>query len=447
MALSADAAGTTLIPELSRASSPRLWAYLTLVVAGLIAALASGRAELAVAVAPVALAALAGVVLAERPQLAAGLTLDADRVVEGTSVTGSVTLHCHPPRLRVDVLVPTTGPLSIESPAGDRLAWLSRQGTPERRLDFEATATRWGLGRAGPVWVRVYGPLGLVRWQGPLGTQTTVRVLPAAAALRTLLPHPDPRATSGAHLARRPGDGIEFANLRPYQPGDRLRSINWALSSRRGELWVNERRPERSAELVLLVDTFADDPSDGALALGRAARAAWLLAQAHLAAHDRVGLVTFGGYPGWVTPGSGDRGRYAFLDKLLATAAAWTEAQRSISVLPRLAVPPGASLVAVTPLHDLRMVSALLDLRQRGSAVAALQVDVTDLLPRPGETAGDAPARAAVRLWRLELERRAHVLDRGGVPVVSWPPGEAAATVLEMLRLASRAPALRGRGA
>ena len=169
-----------------------------------------------------------------------------------------------------------------------------------------------------------------------------------------------------------PGDGIEFAEARPYQPGDRLRSVNWSLSTRRDELWVNERRPERSAELVLMVDTFADDPPTARLALGRSARAAWLLAQAHLAAHDRVGLVTFGGYPAWVTPGSGDRGRYAFLDKLLAATAAWTEAQRSIGVLPRPAVPPGASIVAVTPLHDLRMVSALVDLRQRGSATAAV---------------------------------------------------------------------------
>ena len=156
--------------------------------------------------------------------------------------------------------------------------------------------------------------------------------------------------------------------------------------------------------------------------------------------------MAFGGYPAWVTPGAGDRGRYAFLDKLLATGAAWTEAQRSIAVLPRLAVPPGASVVAVTPLHDLRMVSALLALRERGSAVAAVRVDVSDLLsPDPG--ADVRAASAALRLWVLELERRAHVLDDGGVPVVTWSAGEPAAAVLEMLRLLARAPTLRRRGA
>ena len=53
-------------------------------MAGLVAAVASGRAELAIAVAPVALVALAGVVLAERPHVGRVLSLDADRVVEGT---------------------------------------------------------------------------------------------------------------------------------------------------------------------------------------------------------------------------------------------------------------------------------------------------------------------------------------------------------------------------
>ena len=199
---------------------------------------------------------------------------------------------------------------------------------------------------------------------------------------------------------------------------------------------------------MLLVDTFADDPSDGALALGRTARAAWLLAQAHLAAHDRVGLVTFGGYPAWVTPGAGDRGRYAFLDKLLATGAAWTEAQRSIAVLPRLAVPPGASVVAVTPLHDLRMVSALLGPARSAARRWPPCGWTSPTCCRPSRSRRRGRRAAALRLWVLELERRAHVLDDAGVPVVTWPAGEPAAAVLEMLRLlgAGRPPSGR-RGA
>ena len=428
---------------LTRCASPRLWASTATAVAGLFLAIAVGRPEPAIAVAPLALLAVAGVVLAERPDLMARITLSADRVAEGGELAVEVELGTDLAHGRVDVLVPIHGPMAVERPRRGGLSWASSGGGRQRVLDGMGRSTRWGIVHLGPVWVRAYGPLGLVRWQGAIGPQQTVRVLPSVATLRTLFPHFDPRTAAGAHLARRPGEGLEFADLRPYQPGDRLRSINWPVSTRRQQLWVNERRPERSMDLVVLVDTFADDQQGGSLSLARSARAAWLLAHAHLAAHDRVGLLAFGGYPAWITPGVGERARYELLDKLLATSAAWTEAARTVDLLPRAALPPGAAVVAVTPLHDRRMVEALAELRRRGLTVAAVRVDVTDLLP-PATT----PAWTAARtIWQLELQRRAEVLDDVGVPVLEWTSDDEAATVLAALRRAGRAPVLRRRTA
>ena len=122
-----------------------------------------------------------------------------------------------------------------------------------------------------------------------------------------LLPNVEPRAASGVHVARRRGEGFEFAEVRQYREGDRLRSVNWYQTARRGELWVNEHHPEKSGDLVVLVDTFADRPSGGSASLERSVRVAWQVAMAHLAAHDRVGVVGFGGLPSWVTPGGGER--------------------------------------------------------------------------------------------------------------------------------------------
>ena len=129
--------------------------------------------------------------------------------------------------------------------------------------------------------------------------------------------------------------------------------------------------------------------------------------------------------------------RYAFLDKLLAATARRGPRRSARSrCCPRLAVPPGASIVAVTPLHDLRMVSALVDLRRRGSAVAAVRVDVADLLP----ARADAGRAAATRLWLLELERARRRPRRRRRPGRDVATGRAdAATVLETLRLASGA--------
>jgi uncharacterized protein (DUF58 family) len=298
--------------------------------------------------------------------------------------------------------------------------------------------TAWGIVRAGPVWLRAHGPLGLVRWGGAVDRVHVVRVLPGAEAVRSLVRPSEPRAVAGSHLARVRGDGLEFAEVRPYAPGDRLRTVNWAVSARRDGLWVNQRHPERSAELVVVVDTFADDRDGGAPALVAAVRAAWLLATAHLEAHDRVGIVTFGGYPAWLTPAGGERALLAVCDRLLATRAAWTEAQRSVRFLPAHVIPSGALVVGLTPLHDMRMVVALADLRRRGLEVAAVEIDSSPTVAAAARRAGIGAD--ALRLWNLERERRRSVLAGVGVTVVGWPPGDDAAVVLDRLARARRRP-------
>jgi uncharacterized protein (DUF58 family) len=333
-------------------------------------------------------------------------------------------------------LAPASALLAVEEPEHGALSWSGRSTAVAGPLPVRLRPGPWGIATVGPVWIRAHGPLGLVRWEGPTGSPSTIRILPGAASTRALLQPTEPRAIAGSHLARTRGDGLEFAEVRQYAPGDRLRTINWSVSARRDGLWVNQRHPERSADLVVLVDTFADDRDGHAAALVRSVRAAWLLATAHLAAHDRVGVVTFGGYPAWLSPAGGERALLALCDRLLATRAAWTEAQRSVRFLPAPVIPPGALVVGLTPLHDNRMAVALVDLRRRGREVAAVDVDVTDEVAALAATRGLPPA--AVRLWRLELERRRRALDAIGIPVVPWPPGDDAALVLERLARARR---------
>ena len=205
-------------------SAPRLWAYARPRPSpGWSAALATGRAELAIAVAPVALrrAGRRGARRAPRRS-----TADA----RARRRPGDRGRRRRRRRCRDRALPATARRVEVRraghraarrraSPTGGRLAWMSAAGGDERRLAARARPPAAGAScRVGPVWVRVHGPLGLVRWQGAARRAgRTVRVLPAAPTLRALLPHPDPRATSGAHLARRPGDGIEFAE-RPSLP-------------------------------------------------------------------------------------------------------------------------------------------------------------------------------------------------------------------------------------
>lgn len=50
------------------------------------------------------------------------------------------------------------------------------------------------------------------------------------------------------------GRGIEFEEVRPYNPGDDVRSIDWNVTARTGEPFVKLFREERETSVMLLVD-------------------------------------------------------------------------------------------------------------------------------------------------------------------------------------------------
>jgi uncharacterized protein (DUF58 family) len=146
-----------------------------------------------------------------------------------------------------------------------------------------------------------------------------VKVYPTREALRRLLRPAETQLYSGDELARTKGEGMEFADLRPFMFGDRVRRINWRASARRGELWVNEQHPERNVDVVLFVDSFAEVRRGSTSTLDLAVRAAATSAARYTKRRDRVGLVSFGGYLRWLEPGGGLVQLYRIVDALLDT--------------------------------------------------------------------------------------------------------------------------------
>ena len=53
------------------------------------------------------------------------------------------------------------------------------------------------------------------------------------------------------------GRGIEFEEVRPYNPGDDIRAIDWNVTARAGEPFVKLFREERELTVVLMVDVSA----------------------------------------------------------------------------------------------------------------------------------------------------------------------------------------------
>ncbi|MQA89246.1 MAG: DUF58 domain-containing protein [Gemmatimonas sp.] len=64
---------------------------------------------------------------------------------------------------------------------------------------------------------------------------------------------------SGEYLSSFKGQGIEFAEVRPYQPGDEVRSIDWNVTARLREPFVKRYVEERELSVLFIVDLSASD--------------------------------------------------------------------------------------------------------------------------------------------------------------------------------------------
>ena len=102
---------------------------------------------------------------------------------------------------------------------------------------------------------------------------------------------------SGLHRSPRKGFSVEFADFRPYQPGDDLRFVDWKIAAR-SDRWVVKQYEEETnlrATLILDVSRSMEWRSDEALLTKRAyaEQLVAALALLLLRQRDAVGLIRF----------------------------------------------------------------------------------------------------------------------------------------------------------
>ncbi|HXM56014.1 MAG TPA: DUF58 domain-containing protein, partial [Candidatus Dormibacteraeota bacterium] len=380
-------------------ASGRLPAYLALGGAGLLAGLLLGRPEPVVLAGPLLLAAAAGLALARPPDIDVSVRLDRERALEGEEVELEVTVHARRAVAWLDVEVRLPAGLAERRRAGvDGPGALAAGAT--RTYRRRVACRRWGGRLVGHVTMRARDPLGFFTYRDETRRLLPLRVYPRPEALRRLLRPAETQAFAGNEVSRLKGDGIEFADIRPFEPGDRVRRINWRASARRGQLHVNEMRPERNADVVVFLDTFTDLPDPDGTSLEMTVRAAAALVDGYLRRRDRVGLVGFGGTLRWLRPAMGERQLYRLVDALIDTQVVVSYAWKGLEVIPRRTLPPKSLVVAFTPLLDERTLGALFDLRGRG-----YDLSVVELSPLAFVRAGRRETeRLAYRLWAMERE-------------------------------------------
>ena len=91
------------------------------------------------------------------------------------------------------------------------------------------------------------------------------------------------------------GRGMNFEDVREYQPGDEIRAIDWNVTARLGTAFVKKFTEERELTVVLVVDVSASGNFGSAAQSKRelAAEVACVLAFSAIRNNDKVGLMLF----------------------------------------------------------------------------------------------------------------------------------------------------------
>jgi uncharacterized protein (DUF58 family) len=284
----------------------------------------------------------------------------------------------------------------------------------DNEVTVTARAARWGRYPL-RAQVTVTPPGGLLVGEGAVDA-AELYVFPLAAPQLTPIPRAELPDRLGTHLTRHTGPGVEYADVRPYVPGDHLRTVNWPVSARRGRLHVTERLTDRGGDVVVLIDTHDQAPGPATQATERTARGAAQVVQSALRSGDRAGIVALGGRrPRWLGLDIGRRQFYRVLDTVLGAGSGFETTTGTLA--PRAAVPPGAIVVAFSTLLNTEFAFALIDLSKRGHTVVT--VDVLEGAPFEARTEDELDPLIP-RLWALQRSAMYRDMSTIGIDVVHW---------------------------
>lgn len=373
-----------------------------------------------------------------RPSAAPAVTADAQAqtLYEGQETATTVTVEA-PGAAAVGIWQAAGRRLVPNPPQGGRIFPLAA-GRGEGEVAYGVV--RWGIHEVPGLQVCVSGPLGAWRWPVVSTPGSRIRALPQREHFAATNVVPRPAGMIGHHAARRPGDNGELSDVREFRVGDRLRRINWRVSSRTGALHVNSTWSERDTEVQLVIDSlrevgWSQGVGGSASSLDLTVRAASAIAEHYLRAGDRVSAVDLGAVGRDVPAGSGRTHLRRITDAL-----AYAEGGLPGGNLRQRRLPPGSLLIAFTTLLDERAVDYLVIGLQRGHVVVVVDTVPAGLDDPSYYTAPmrvrDPRARALA--WRIRLAEREETLGALrdlGVPVVRW---RGVGTLDEVLRDVSR---------
>jgi uncharacterized protein (DUF58 family) len=387
--------------------------YFILLLLGVLLSAVTRRLEPLYAVLPLLIALLYSRLVRVEPRLSVRCRVAPLRLFEGDRVTVRLTV-------KAEAALPLTElwhllPPEATCPTGGHRLLLTLRRGEERTFEHQVIFPRRGLYTLGRLYCRVHPGADLQPLLAEYRQDQVCAVYPQITPLRHRLPPLHTHASFGNDVSRAAGDGLEFAGIRPYSRGDRVRRVHWRASLPRRQLYVTEYYCERNADVVILLDTLVALGGPQRNTLDVAVRAAASLAAHYLYHKDRVGLIQYAGVCTWVPPGVGQLQLHRILDALLATRPHFSYLTGDVTRIPPRVLPPGALVFVITTLLDARIDVALHDLLARGFQLVLLVLSPAHVVPPPRHA---GQAEAAARLWRLEVDLHLRELRRAGVLVV-----------------------------
>lgn len=376
-------------------------------------------------------------------RLTAERTLSADRIIQGTPVTTTLSITNQGPpleRLLLEDLIPR----GLEVIEGDARTLLALRTGETIEMTYALSGPR-GYYRLPGVRATASDHLGLFRRQVELELSSHLFVLPRVYRLPQVAIRPRrTRVYAGLIPARRGGPGVEFFGVREYQLGDSLRWINHRASARYEQaLFVNEFEQERAVDVGLILDTreVTNLYTQHYSLLEHGVEATATLADAFLNRGNRVGLFVYGGSVDWTFPNYGRVQRERILHALARARMQRSQVFEKLSYLPTRLFPIRSQLVLVSPLR-LSDLDDLISLRARGYQLLIISPDPVSFEQR---ILGDSPqVKLAARIARLERAHLFHQLRQAGVRIFEWqidrPFYQAARHALSRVPLWSRGP-------
>ncbi|GAB3578557.1 hypothetical protein GCM10027406_14940 [Leifsonia lichenia] len=429
--------------------SPAVVAALLVAVLCLGAGFVAGRVELAMVGVPLLVAAAFGWDRRPAERIPLSFSAHADAAPGAPASTADVQAAPTPStRTRATTAPPTQGATvratgSVTTPApvdafGVRIALPNRAPLDAvvTQRTAAAIATNIVVGHSGPqrllrLGARAIGADAAFVGDTADGPSLDRVVRPRVVPIRSLPLPARLIGLTGPHPSARPGDGGEFRDVDRFQPGDRLRRIDWKATARRsqnaGELFVRRTMATSDASVQFVIDSRDDltarvadwaalHPLPGVSSQDLAREAVVSLAGAYVAAGDMVGFDDLADPARAVPPRAGARHlhRVRRAVELTAPRGAATERVRA----PILA--PGALVYVMSTFLDEQPLRLALAWRAAGHRVIAVDV-------LPARLTRDLPARERLALRVVELERtlRLRRLAAAGIDVLVWQDADA----------------------